>query len=156
MKQFLSIILVIFLGNCLYAQNLNKESDNLNALSKEKRNHIYVDFLDKLDFVQEIGLGESAINYKTYKDTQKLDKDGNIILKKHPYFSSVRYDVSNGVVESIHLNIIPKKVDYINEFLTSLYGASDQMSYGFVGRSIFFVPNKYYINFKFTDSNKSS
>ena len=110
MKKLLLIILATTLGSNLFAQNFNKEKDHLTALSKEKENHVYVDFLNKLDFSQEIGIGEPAVNYIAYKETKKLDKHGNIILKKHPYFSSFRYNVSNGIVGSITLNINPKKV----------------------------------------------
>ena len=156
MKKLLLIILATTLGSNLFAQNFNKEKDHLTALSKEKENHVYVDFLNKLDFSQEIGIGEPAVNYIAYKETKKLDKHGNIILKKHPYFSSFRYNVSNGIVGSITLNINPQKVEYVNELLTSLYGAADQISYGHLGQSIFFVPNKYYMRFKTHDNYNSS
>ena len=145
-KLLLLIIVTITLGE-VYAQNFNKSAEHLIELSKDKSKHVYVDFLKEFEYVQEIGLGESVATYETYKTGQKTDKSGNIRLKKHPFFQTVQYGKHRDldIIDDIRFTFDGKKYQEIKDMLTALFGTPDNVSYGHLGQSNYYVPHKYTI-----------
>lgn len=87
MKKILLFSSLIFLfSNYALSQNFNKEKEHLIAMSNDKSTHVFVEFLKEFGVDQEIGLGENITAYNEYKKTVKLDKEGNIKLKKKSFF----------------------------------------------------------------------
>lgn len=87
MKKILLFSSLLFLlSNYVLSQNFNKEKEHLIAMSNDKSTHIFVEFLKEFGIDQEIGLGENITAYNEYKKTVKLDKEGNIKIKKKSFF----------------------------------------------------------------------
>lgn len=146
---FLNAILILF-SNYTFAQNFNKEKDHLIAMSNDKSKHVFIDFLKEFGIDQEIGLGDNIAAYNEYKKKVKLDKEGNIKLKKNPFFTSMEYEKNKyGIIESIRLNFKGDMYQPIKDKLISLFGKSESSNAG-----TFYIPHKYYILLR-TYSNMS-
>lgn len=144
MKKILLFSSLLFLlSNYALSQNFNKEKEHLIAMSNDKSTHIFVEFLNEFGVDQEIGLGENITAYNEYKKTVKLDKEGNIKLKKNPFFTSMEYENNEyGIIKSIRLNFKGNMLQPIKDKLISLCGEPEE-TYSI--SCVFYVPYKYYI-----------
>lgn len=144
-------MLVLFC-NYMIAQNFNKEKEHLIALSNDKSKHIYVEFLKEFGFNQEIGLGDNVATYNEYKKECKLDKNGQVKLKKNPFFTTMEYEENSyRIIKSIQLYFKSAMSNSIKEKLVCLCGQpTERNTYSM----FFYIPNKYYIML-FTSSDIS-
>lgn len=143
MKKILLFSSLLFLlSNYALSQNFNKEKEHLIAMSNDKSTHIFVELLKEFGIDQEIGLGDNITTYNEYKKTVKLDKEGNIKLKKNPFFTSMEYENNEyGIIESIRLNFKANMFQPIKDKLISLCGEPESH----INSGIFYIPHKYYI-----------
>lgn len=144
MKKILLFSSLLFLlSNYALSQNFNKEKEHLIAMSNDKSTHIFVELLKEFGIDQEIGLGDNITAYNEYKKTVKLDKEGNIKLKKNPFFTSMEYENNEyGIIKSIRLNFKGNMLQPIKDKLISLCGEPEE-TYNI--SCVFYVPYKYYI-----------
>lgn len=152
MKKILLFSSLIFLfSNYALSQNFNKEKEHLIAMSNDKSTHIFVEFLKEFGIDQEIGLGDNITAYNEYKKRVKLDKEGNIKLKKNPFFTSIEYEENKyGIIKSIRLNFKANMFQPIKDKLISLCEEPQPQS----GAGTFYIPHKYHIILR-TFSNMS-